>query len=152
MGSRYDCCPRDITSRGRRPSRGQHVTSRGYIVLVTSRGCLPWMLCDVPWVNILWTHGVENMKISRGCQIMLYPVGVWCGYHVHVLWVTTIEDCYPRHVSISPTGYTHSIRSWHVRMSRGELVGMSRAWAGFPHASDASTIMISFKSNTEILH
>ena len=30
----------------------------------------------IPWVKILWIHGVENMKISRGCQIMLYPVGV----------------------------------------------------------------------------
>ena len=56
-------------------SRGEHVISRGFIGLVISRGCVPWTICDVPWVKILCMHGVENMKISRGCQTMSCPVG-----------------------------------------------------------------------------
>ena len=76
MGSRYDCRPRDIISRGRRLSRGQHVISRGYIVLVTSRGCIPWTHEDIPWVSYtvdihrgehVTSRGYIVLILSRGC-------------------------------------------------------------------------------------
>ena len=78
---------------------------------------IPWVLevgtCTVdvmPWVTTRWEcHGYVRWVTSRGWS----PVGDT----VDVMpWATTMENCCPRHMSMSPTGYTHSIRSWHVRV------------------------------------
>ncbi len=55
------------------------VDTLSYPVGCISRGHTPWTTSYIQWgahpVDILWTYSVDNIKISRGCQIMLYPVG-----------------------------------------------------------------------------
>ena len=89
----------------------------------------------IPWVaGKIVVHGisypvdddypVDNMSYPVGALLQLYPVDAipWVTYTVDAIpWVTyTVDvsrgqhvthDCYPRDMFMSPTGYTHSIRS-----------------------------------------
>ena len=100
-----------------------------------SRGLrIPWMLSR--GLHISWMYPVENMWYPVGALLQLYPVDAipWVTYTVDVSRGQHVtHDCYPRDMFMSPTGYTHTIRSWHVHMSRGELVGISRGYLKWAH-------------------